>query len=80
MGCGMYVFGLCLLVYGVVTMALAVWGVARFKGVMVVGLFSCRRVCDRGEGFFKVLGCIVVGVVIAKGGILVIEYGLLLSR
>ena len=52
----MCMFDLCLFVYEVVAMALVVWGVTKFGGVVVVGWFSCRRVCSRGGKVFEGVG------------------------
>ncbi len=74
----MCLFGLRLFVCEVVAMSLVVWGVMKFGGVVVVGFFSGRRVCGRGgKKCLRVLGCVVAGVVITVGGVIVVECGLL---
>ncbi len=61
MGSGICLFGLCLFVYEVVAMALVLWGVMEFGGVMVLGWFSCRRVYGRGRLPFVNVGVCCIG-------------------
>ncbi len=72
-------FGLCVLLDEVVAMVLVVWNVMKFGGVMVVG-GSLIVVCVvAAKWCLGVLGCVVVDVVVAAGGVIVVEFGLLLS-
>jgi hypothetical protein len=57
----MCLFGLCLFVHEVVVMALVVWGVMKFGGVVVVGWFSCRRIYGRGGNVFESVGLCCCG-------------------
>ena len=63
---GLCLIGLCFFVYEVVAMALVV-EVMKFGGVMVVGWFSYRLVCDRGEWMFEGVGVCCCGCGICRG-------------
>jgi len=63
----MSLFGLYVFVYEVIAMALVVGGMMKFRGVMVVGWFSCRLVCDRGERVFEGVGVCCCGCGIRRG-------------
>ena len=56
---GMCLFGLCLVAYEAVAMALVVGDVIKIGSVMVMGWFSCRLVCDREKRVFEGVGCLL---------------------